>query len=123
MARFVLLKNSTLIEHLFNEETFRNSTAIIEQPTGKRFIVVVSAKPLYDKDGKVNAAVAIFEDVTGHVKTQNALAESEERLKMAQKIAHVGSWEYYVKEDKAIWSEELFHIFGLKPQKLWSKHQ
>ena len=49
---------------LFNEETFRNSTAIIEQPTGKQFIVVVSAKPLYDKDGKVNAAVAIFEDVT-----------------------------------------------------------
>ena len=35
---------------------------------------------------------------------------------MAQRIAHVGSWEYYVKEDKAIWSEELFRIFGLKPQ-------
>ena len=35
--------------------------------------MVVSAKPLYDKDGKVNAAVAIFENVTGHVKTQNAL--------------------------------------------------
>ena len=94
----------------------RNSTIIIEQPTGKQYIVVVSAKPLYDKDGKVNAAVAIFENVTGHIKTQNALMESEERLKMAQRIAHVGSWEYYVKEDRAIWSEELFHIFGLKPQ-------
>jgi PAS domain S-box-containing protein len=102
---------------LFNEETFRNSTAIVEQPNGKRFIVVVSAKPLYDKDGKVNSAVAVFEDVTAHVNTQNSLAESEERLKMAQEIAHVGSWEYSVKDDKAIWSEELFHIFGLKPQK------
>ena len=101
---------------LFKEETLRNSTIIIEQPTGKQFIAVVSAKPLYDKDGKVNAAVAIFENVTGHVKTQNALAESEERLKMAQKIAHVGSWEYCVSEDRAVWSEELFHIFGLKPQ-------
>jgi PAS domain S-box-containing protein len=29
----------------------------------------------------------------------------------------VGSWEYYVKEDRSIWSEELFHFFGLKPQK------
>ena len=36
---------------------------------------------------------------------------------MAQQIAHVGSWEYYVKEDQAIWSKELFNIFGLKPQK------
>jgi PAS domain S-box-containing protein len=102
---------------LFNEETFRNSMAIVEQPNGKRFIVVVSAKPLYDKDRKVNSAVAVFEDVTAHVNTQNSLAESEERLKMAQEIAHVGSWEYYVKDDKAIWSEELFHIFGLKTQK------
>jgi PAS domain S-box-containing protein len=101
---------------LFKEETIRNSTLIIEQPSGKQVIVVVSAKPLYDREGTVNAAVVVFENVTGHVKTQNALAESEERLKMAQKIAHVGSWEYYVKEDRAIWSEELFRIFGLKLQ-------
>ena len=102
---------------LFNEESFRNSTAIIEQPNGKRFTVVVSAKPLYDKDGRAKAAIVIFEDVTTHVNTQNSLLESEERLKMAQKIAHVGSWEYSLKDDAAIWSEELFHIFGLKPQK------
>ena len=102
---------------LFKEESFRNSTAIVEQPNGKRFTVVVSAKPLYDKAGKVNSAVVIFEDVTAHVKTQNSLAESEERLRMAQKIAHVGSWEYNVKDDTAIWSEELFDIFGLRPQK------
>ena len=101
---------------LFKEESFRNSTEIIEQPSGKRFTVVMSAKPLYDKDGNVKAAVAIFENVTAHVNTQNSLRESEERLKMAQRIAHVGSWEYCVKEDRAIWSEELFNIFGLPPQ-------
>ena len=68
------------------------------------------------KTARSTAAVAIFEDVTAHVKTQDSLMESEERLKMAQRIAHVGSWEYFVKEDRAIWSEELFHIFGLPPQ-------
>jgi PAS domain S-box-containing protein len=102
---------------LFKEETTRNAPPqIIEHINGKRFIVNVSAKPLYDKKGKVNAAVAIFDDATERGKTQKALKESEERLKMAQRIAHVGSWEYYVDEDKAIWSEELFRIFGLKPQ-------
>ena len=102
---------------LFNEETVRNELLIIEHVDGTRFTVIMSAKPLHDKDGKVNAAIAIFDDVTEHVETQGALLESEERLNMAQRIAHVGSWEYYVKEDKAIWSEELFRIFGLKPQK------
>ena len=103
---------------LFKEETMRDAPPeIIEQVNGKRFTVNVAAKPLYDKEGKANAAVTIFDDVTERVKTQEALKESEERLKMAQRIAHVGSWEYYVKEDKAIWSEELFRIFGLKPQR------
>ena len=32
-------------------------------------------------------------------------------------MAHLGSWEFYVKEDQALWDEELFHIFNLKPQR------
>ncbi len=97
-------------------ETTRNKPIIIERPDGKRFIVNVSANPLYDKEGSINAAVAIFDDVTEYTKIQEALKESEERLNMAQRIAKLGSWEYYVEEDKAIWSEELFRIFSLKPQ-------
>jgi PAS domain S-box-containing protein len=102
---------------LYNGETILNAPEIIEQPDGKRRILNVSAKPLYDKEGKSKAAVTIFDDVTERVKTQEALQESEERLKMAQRIAHIGSWEYDVKLDRAIWSEELFRIFGMKPQK------
>ena len=102
---------------LFYEETVRDAPELIERPDGKRLIVNVSVKPLYDAEGKINAAVAIFDDVTERVKTQTALKESETRLNNAQRIAHLGNWEYYVKEDKAIWSEELFRIFGLTPQK------
>jgi signal transduction histidine kinase len=29
----------------------------------------------------------------------------------------MGSWEYYLKEDYAVWSKELYRIFGLDPQK------
>ena len=102
---------------LFNEETILNAPEIIERPDGKRFILNVSARPLYDNEGKPMAVVTIFDDATESVKTQEALRESEDRLKMAQRIAHVGSWEYYTKEDRAIWSDELFSMFGMKPQK------
>ncbi len=103
---------------LFNAETIRNKQFIIENlADGKRMIININAQPIYESNGNVNAAIAIFDNVTKHIKTQDALKESEERLKMAQQIAHVGSWEYRIKEDKAIWSEELFHIFGLKPDK------
>ncbi len=59
--------------------------------------------------------MTIFDDVTERVQTQNALTESETRLKWAQRVAHIGNWEYLVNEDKAVWSEELFRIFGLEP--------
>jgi PAS domain S-box-containing protein len=101
---------------LFNGETFRDQPVIIERQDGKRFIISVNVKPLYDSEGKINGAIAIYDDVTERMKTQKALMESEERLKTAQRIAHMGSWEYHVKEDRAFWSDELFHIFGLPVQ-------
>lgn len=102
---------------LFHEETTRNEPVIIERPDGERFIININAKPLYDKDGKANGAIAIFDDVTERMQTQEALMDSEERLNMGQNIAHLGSWEYCVKEQQAIWSDELFRIFGLAHQK------
>lgn len=102
---------------LYNEETFQDEPVIIERPDGKRYIVNVNAKPLYDQTGEAYGAIAIFDDVTDRLQTQEALIDSEERLNMAQSIAHLGSWEYFVKENRAIWSDELFRIFGLPFQK------
>jgi PAS domain-containing protein len=82
---------------LFNEEAVLNGTEIIERSDGKRFILNVSARPLYDEEGKPVAAVSIFDDVTERVGTEEALQESEGRFKMAQRIAHVGSWSITLK--------------------------
>ena len=101
---------------LFQGETTRNALAVIERPDGKLFTVNVSAKPLTDEEGNINACIAIFDDVTDYFKAQESLGKSEERLNRAQTIAKLGSWEYNVQEDKALWSNELFNIFGLKPQ-------
>lgn len=38
---------------------------------------------------------------------------SAEALKRAQAITHVGSWEWNVGDDKVIWSDELYRIFGV----------
>jgi PAS domain S-box-containing protein len=73
--------------------------------------------PVKDSKGKVQGLVLTLIETTERKKAEEILKESEERLNMAQKIAHIGSWEYYAKEDRAIWSEELFRIFGLEPQK------
>ncbi|MCK5681955.1 PAS domain-containing protein, partial [bacterium] len=43
------------------------------------------------------------------------LTITAERLQQAQKIAHLGSWEWHVSNNKIFWSEETYHIYGLNP--------
>jgi PAS domain S-box-containing protein len=49
-------------------------------------------------------------------RAEEALRESEERLKRAQEIAHLGSWELDLLENILTWSDEVYRIFGLEPQ-------
>ncbi len=49
-------------------------------------------------------------------KANISLKESEERLVNAQKIAHVGSYDWNVATNEEYWSDELYRIFGFDPQ-------
>jgi PAS domain S-box-containing protein len=44
-----------------------------------------------------------------------SLKKREAALKSAQRVAHVGSWEFDVLTQKITWSEQLYCIFGLDP--------
>src|ERR1700684_1644819 len=44
------------------------------------------------------------------------LKESNARLEEAQRVAHVGYWEWDLETGEVVWSDETYRIFGLKPQ-------
>src|SRR6202011_1304131 len=44
------------------------------------------------------------------------LQESKARLEEAQRVAHVGHWEWDLNTDVVVWSDETYRIFGLSPQ-------
>ena len=46
----------------------------------------------------------------------NDLKETEKGYAEAQKLAHVGNWEWEIATDKSYWSDELYRIFGRSPQ-------
>ena len=46
------------------------------------------------------------------------MKESEKGLAEAQKMAHIGNWDWDIATDKAYWSDELYRIFGRNPQEL-----
>ena len=62
-------------------------------------------------------------DITDRKKAEEALKESEQRLNRSQEIAHLGSWELDLQNDKLTWSDEVYRIFGLKPQEFGATYE
>ncbi|RPJ78495.1 MAG: PAS domain S-box protein, partial [Alphaproteobacteria bacterium] len=48
----------------------------------------------------------------------NSLKESETSFAEAQKMAHIGNWDWNIAADRAYWSDEMYRIFGRNPQEL-----
>jgi diguanylate cyclase (GGDEF)-like protein/PAS domain S-box-containing protein len=59
--------------------------------------------------------VALLRARRRHRETVQQLADSERRREEIQKLAHVGDWEYDLRDDRIHWSEETFRIFGIPP--------
>lgn len=46
-----------------------------------------------------------------------ALEKEQLKLSEAQKLSHIGNWEWEIKENTITWSDELYRIYELDPQK------
>jgi PAS domain S-box-containing protein len=75
-------------------------------------------------------AISLLEKLAGHLavavarfKAEEDIRRSQERLSAAQEIAHLGSWELDLVAGKLIWSDEVYRIFGLKPQEFCATYE
>ena len=57
-----------------------------------------------------------FLDITRRRQTEEDLRTSQSSLYEAQRVANIGNWEYYPREDRASWSDQIYRIFGLPPR-------
>ncbi|MBF0121880.1 MAG: PAS domain S-box protein [Candidatus Omnitrophica bacterium] len=58
----------------------------------------------------------LAQEIKERKKTEEALLESEEQLKRAQAVAHVGNWSWDMQNDVVSWSAEMYRIYGVTPE-------
>ena len=79
---------------------------------GFRVDVSVTLAPTFDGDGRVNGVSGIARDVTARRRAEADMRRSEERLREAQQIARLGSFDWDVPADRFEVSDELLRILG-----------
>jgi two-component system cell cycle sensor histidine kinase/response regulator CckA len=56
-------------------------------------------------------------DITERAETQERLELNEAKLAEAQQIARLGSWGWEIATDRVTWSDELYRIYGVRPDR------
>ena len=98
-----------LLRQCAQGEFFRQSFDFIDSQKNKK-TVELTAGPITNANGMVTSLRGTFQDVTDRV-------ISEKRLREAQEIAKIGSWEFDLTLQHLTWSTEHYRIFEItEPQ-------
>ncbi len=78
---------------------------------------LVSATPITDAAGRHLGSVGFVADIARWRMSEEALRQSELRLSEAQRIAHIGNWELDIAANVLVWSDEIYRIFEIDPDR------
>ncbi len=66
-------------------------------------------------DGRPDYFISVIEDIQKRKEAEAELQASEASLKEAQRLAGLGNWSWDLREDRHVWSEEIYRIYGRAP--------
>jgi PAS domain S-box-containing protein len=59
---------------------------------------------------------ALQEEIEQRRRTEGQLSQKESQLAQAQAVGHIGSWRWDIPEDRVMWTDELYRLYGLNPK-------
>jgi PAS domain S-box-containing protein len=71
--------------------------------------------PVRDASGAVTHVVLTHIDLTERKEAEEEIAEKEERLRLAQRAAGIGTFDWHISTGRLTWTEEEERIFGIPP--------
>jgi PAS domain S-box-containing protein len=106
-----------------DEHTFYSHEYRIIWPDRSVHWVAGQGQFFYDPTGKPVRMSGLVMDITERKCAEEKLRKSEAQLAEAQQLAQLGSWSRELATNVVTWSDEIFLIFGMEPQKVGTTYQ
>jgi PAS domain S-box-containing protein len=96
-----------------SRERRRQAVSVRVRGVQRHFDLLV--EPMFGGQGGVDGVRCAAFDITDMKKTEIALRESEERMRLAAEATAVGLWEWNVESRRFWWDTQMFLIYGRAP--------
>ncbi|KKM72626.1 hypothetical protein LCGC14_1418640, partial [marine sediment metagenome] len=109
-------RQKEIIEELNkNRKPIKNAILGWKAKDGREVIMEYTIIPIIDDNGQLAYFESIGRDITERKKSEEALKESERRLKEAQALGKIGYWEFDITSQQITWSDQVFEIYNRDP--------
>jgi PAS domain S-box-containing protein len=107
------------------EEVLKGKRTNMESVTYKSMkgFYEINIIPLIDEKNAITGGLTIIHDITERKLSEDKIRNRESQLREAQKIAHMGSWEWNIRSNAITWSDELYKIFGYNSTHIHITHE
>jgi PAS domain S-box-containing protein len=108
-------EESDLLACIRRGESVEHFETVRVRKDGTKIDVSVTISPIRDANGGIVGASKVARDITGRKQAEGVLREKEQRLSESQRIAHIGSWTFDLKDPigQLVWSDEMYRMYGV----------
>ena len=103
------------VKHAMDSQTPYAAEFRIIRDDGVIRWVAAQGKFYYLSNGEAERMMGIAVDITDRKVAEEKLHQKDMELSLAQRLAEVGSWQWYPSADTVTWSDELYRISGRNP--------
>ena len=112
-----------LKEHLEAKTSFYENIHRLKHKNGHWVWILDRGKAQFDENKKAIFMYGTITDISKEHELKENLKRSQKRLQEAEKIANLGSWEWNILTNEAIWSDETYRILGEEPYSFASSYE